>query len=76
MKSLADQIEELEDDYQAASRKITELEQDLADTLVDLRDRESDLDWYREFEEWVEATYPGTRRAYEGKLRLDKASVG
>lgn len=74
MTSLAEQIEELEQEYAYEQRRANEFAEQIDDLNRDLADRDTDLEWFRQFEEWVEETYPGARVAYEAKLRLDSAA--
>jgi hypothetical protein len=87
MASLTQQIEELEREYAYEQRRanefaeqIDDLNRNLAEQIDDLNrdlaDRDADLEWFREFEEWVAKTYPGARVAFDAKRRLDEASVG
>lgn len=74
MAGLAEQIEELEQEYAYERGRANEFAEQIDDLNRDLADRDTDLEWFRQFEEWVEETYPGARVAYEAKLRLDAAA--
>jgi tryptophan synthase beta subunit len=74
MTSLTEQIEELEQEYAYERQRASEFAEQIDDLNRDLADRDTDLEWFRQFEEWVEETYPGARVAYEAKLRLDAAA--
>lgn len=87
MRNLAQQIEDLEQEYAYEQKRanefaeqIDDLNRNLTGQIDDLNralaDRDADLEWFREFEEWVEKTYPGARVAFDAKRRLDEASVG
>lgn len=74
MAGLADQIDELEQEYAYERQRASEFAEQIDDLNRDLADRDTDLEWFRQFEEWVEETYPGARVAFEAKLRLDAAA--
>lgn len=74
MAGLAEQIEELEQEYLYEKQRASEFAEQIDDLSRDLTDRDTDLEWFRQFEEWVEETYPGARVAFEAKLRLDSAA--
>ena len=74
MTSLTQQIEELEQEYAYEQRRANEFAEQIDELENDLADRDADLKWFREFEEWFEETYPGARVAFDAKLRLDAAA--
>jgi flagellar biosynthesis chaperone FliJ len=74
MRNLTQQIEELEREYAYEQGRANEFAEQIDDLNRDLAERDADLEWFRQFEEWVEETYPGARVAYEAKLRLDSAT--
>ena len=74
MAGLAEQIEELEQEYAYEQRRANEFAEQIDELEDDLADRDATISRFNQFEEWVEETYPGARVAYEAKLRLDAAA--
>jgi prefoldin subunit 5 len=74
MAGLAEQIEELEQEYAYEQRRANEFAEQIDELENDLADRDATISRFNQFEEWVEETYPGARVAYEAKLRLDAAA--
>jgi predicted nuclease with TOPRIM domain len=74
MASLSSQIEELEEELYEAHGRVRDLEEDASkreDEISDLEDQVCELE---DYVEWIDATYPDARTAYEAKRRLDEAS--
>ncbi len=74
MRNLADQIEELEQEYAYEKQRANEFAEQIDELENELADRDATISRFNQFEEWVEQTYPGARVAYEAKLRLDAAA--
>ena len=74
MRSLTQQIEDLEQEYAYEQKRANEFAEQIDELENDLADRDATISRFNQFEEWVEQTYPGARVAYEAKLRLDAAA--
>lgn len=75
MANLSAQIEEMEEDLYEAQGRVRDLEEDAQkreDTISDLEDEVSELE---DYVEWIDATYPEARTAYDAKRRLDEATA-
>ena len=75
MASLADQVEELEEDYQESRNTVRELEDriEVMDNVIsNLKSIVHDLE---EQIDWIHTTYPDLEVAFEVKRRLDSAAV-
>ena len=72
--SLSDQIEELEEELQHYQRKVSELNNDLDAADNRIADLEYDCEEMGKFIEYVDATHPELRTAYEAAkiLKGDK----
>lgn len=74
MARLADQIEEIEENLACAEMRVNELEEDAKRMLDEISDLEDVVAEHEEYIEWIEATYPEARTAYDAKQRLDQAA--
>lgn len=74
MRNLAQQIEDLEQEYAYEQKRANEFAEQIDELENELADRDATISRFNQFEEWVEQTYPGARVAYEAKLRLDAAA--
>lgn len=74
MASLSAQIEEMEEELYEAQGRARDYEEEnsrLKDEVSDLEDQVCELE---DYVEWIDATYPEARTAYDAKCRLDEAS--
>jgi predicted nucleic acid-binding Zn-ribbon protein len=69
--SLSDQIEELEEELQHYQRKVSELNNDLDAADNRIADLEYDCEEMGKFIEYVDATHPELRTAYEAAKILN-----
>ena len=76
MANLSAQIEEMEEDLYSAQARVQELEEDAQKREDTISDLEFEVGELEDYVEWIDATYPEARTAYEAKQRLDEAHKG
>lgn len=83
MTSLAESIDQLEQDYVEAQNEIDRLnslvssmEDDVASARYDADEAAGQVEELEEFQEWVFDTYPDIKIAYEVRQRLEQAANG